>query len=272
VHRSSSRRLAIAVSTAALALGVLPAGAAPTAPDTTVTVTGSTIRVIGGAIEGGVGRAIGTDAADDAVGSGLGVDLAQYTLGFPRKNVVEFGLVLGDVNPATGHAPQGVKFQIDATVGANAVSLTATPMAGSGLTFAAQTCDASSGVNQCTTTPVEGRYEDGTLIWEVTTSGVGTKLGGGTASVNPSATVLGSGLTLNGGLIDTMSASSGTAPTATILVDGTPATAGNLLDSGFDVSATGVASGTHAVGVRLCDGTTAPTACTVVDLGTVTIP
>ncbi len=270
---SLPRRLTIAIATAALAASAIPAGAAPTSTNSpTVTVTGTSVTVEG-TIDGGLTRVIGTDPSDDAVGSGYGVDLAEYTLAFPKKNIVEFGLVLGDANPATGYAPQGVVYNIEATVGTQAVNLTATPTLDGGLTFGAQTCDASSGVNQCTSTPIDGRYEDGTLIWDVPTTGVGTKLAGGTAEVNPSATVgLVGGVTFTGVMIDAMSASvPGTAPTATLLIDGTATGIVGLYDNGYKVSAANLASGDHTVAVLLCDGTKADDACETVDLGSVTV-
>jgi hypothetical protein len=267
------RRLTLAVAVAALAASAIPAGAAPVSTGVpTVTVSGTTVTV-DGKIEGSLTRVIGTDPSGDAVGSGAGVDLSEYTLAFPRKNIVEFGVALGDANPATGYAPQGVVYAIQATIGTQAINLTATPTLDSGLRFGAQTCDASSGVNQCTTTPIEGRYEDGSLIWPVPTTGVGTKISGGTVQVNPSATVgLVGGITFNGGLIDTMLASvSGAAPTATLLIDGATAGAAGLHDAGYSVSATDLSSGSHTVAIRLCDGTNGAEACSTIDLGTVDV-
>jgi hypothetical protein len=272
VRRHLPRRLTIALASAALAVSAIPAAAAPAAGDNPkVTVSGRSVTV-NGTITGSLKRVIGTDATGDARGSGLGVDLSSYTLAFPRRNVVEFGVALADPNAVTGYAPQGVVYDIQAVVGTQTLNLTATPTLDSGLQFGAQTCEAGTGVSQCTTSAIEGRYENGSLIWQVPLTGVGSAIDGGTVSVNPSATIgLVGGLTINGGLIDTMAASdSGTAPTATILIGGAPAGSASLHDAGYTVTASGLSSGTHAVAVRLCDGTSAD-ACSTVALGTVDI-
>lgn len=266
--------------TGAAAFAAASIAAAPTTDTVTTTVVGDTVTVAGTLADGLGPVVIGTDPGDDAVGSGYGHDLSEYAVSFPEDRSIAFHLTIADPNPATGHAPHGSVFEIVPTVDGTARELTATATADGGLQFGSQTCavNPDTGVNECSTSPVEGSYEDGVLTWIVPTSATpGGQVNGGKADVNLLiGTGTTGGVTLVNGPIDTMGINAiAQLPTAELLIDGTVAGTAGLSDAGFEVSAAGLSAGDHTAALRLCSGafdvrTNSPVECTDVDLGTVT--
>lgn len=275
---SRTRPALAALATAALAAAAI--AAAPTADTTDVTVAGDAITVTGTLAEGLAPVVIGTDAGDDAVGSGYGHDLSEYAVSFPEANRIAFHLTIADPNPVTGHAVHGSVFEITPVVDGTQREFTATTTADGGIEFGAQTCavNPDTGVNECSTSPVDGSYADGVLTWSVpTTAAPGGSISGTRADVNlllgTSAT---GGVTLVNGPIDTMGINAlARVPSADLLVDGVVASTARLSDAGYTVSASGLAAGDHALAVQLCSGAAdfggSATECTTVDLGIVTI-
>lgn len=267
-----------ALATTALAATVV--AAAPAADTADVTVNGDTVTVAGTLAEPLGPVVIGTDPGNDAVASGYGHDLVEYAVSFPEPNRIAFHLTISDPNAATGHSPHGSVFEIVPTVGGTQRELTATATADGGLRFGSQTCavNPDTGINECSTSPVEGSYADGVLTWSVpTTAAAGGQINGTKADVN---VLLGTGATggaiLVNGPIDTMGINAlARVPSAELLIDGEVVGTARLNDTGYQVSASGLAAGEHAVAVRLCSGVAdfggSPTECTTVELGTVTI-
>lgn len=273
-----SRPLLVLTGAAVLATASL---AAVSNTDTTdVTVEGDTVTVAGTLAEGLGAVVIGTDPGDDAVGSGYGHDLAEYAVSFPNAGRIAFHLTIADPNPVTGHGPHGSVFEIVPTVDGTTRELTATATADGGLQFGSQTCavNPDTGVNECSTSPVDGSYEDGVLTWDVPSSATPAgQINGGRADVN---VLIGTGATggviLVNGPIDTMGINAlAQVPTAELLLDGEVAGTAPLSDAGYEVSAAGLTAGDHAASLRLCSGATdvagTATECTDVDLGTITI-
>lgn len=266
--------------TGAAVLAAASLAAAPNIDTTDVTVDGDTVTVSGTLAEGLGTAVIGTDAGNDAVASGYGHDLAEYAVSFPAEGRIAFHLTISDPNPATGHGPHGSVFEITPTVDGTAMELTATASADRGLVFGSQTCQVNpdTGVNECSTSPVDGSYEDGVLTWDVPTSATpGGQVNGTRADVN---LLIGTGTTggavLVNGPIDTMGINAlAQMPTAELLIDGEVAGTAPLSDAGYEVSAAGLTAGDHTAALRLCSGAvdfqSNATECTDVDLGTITI-
>lgn len=275
LHRSL---LALAAATVLAAASI---AAAPNADTITTTVDGDTVTVAGTLAEDLGPVVIGTDPGDDAIGSGYGHDISEYAVSFPEEGSVAFHLTIADPNPVTGHGPHGSVFEILPTIDGTSRELTAAATADGGLRFGSQTCavNPDTGVNECSTSPVDGSYEDGVLTWVVPTSAApGGQVNGGKADVNLLiGTATTGGATLVNGPIDTMAINAiAQLPTAELLIDGVAAGIAALSDAGFEVSASGLAAGDHNVALRLCSGafdvsTDTPTECTDVDLGTIAV-
>lgn len=275
--KRSFRSLLAATGVAALAVAAV--AASPTSDGATVTVDGSTVAVVGTLAEDLGTILIGTDAPDDAVGSGLGFDLAEYSVSFPESGTVAMHVTLGDANPATGYFPQGFAVEITPTIGTDALELTATATLDGGLVFAAQTCavNADTGVNECSSSPIDGSYADGVLTWNVSTSALpDAAINGGVAHSNYSvSTGATGGVTFVNGLLDDMGIIDFAAiPSASLLLDGESVATSRLSNDGYALSAD-AAPGTYAASVVLCGGdadfTPAPEDCTTVDLGDITV-
>ena len=272
------RSLLALVGAAALATASI--AAAPTADTTEVAVDGDTVTVTGTLADPLGPMVIGTDPADDAIGSGLGVDVSEYAVSVPDADTIAFHVTLGDANPATGYFPQGTALEIAPTIGDDAVELTAVATLDGGLEFGAQECapDPDTGVNSCTTTPVEGSYEDGVVTWLLpSTLTPGAPVNGTYVHVNYHVgTGATGGVTFVNGLLDEMGISAyAQVPTAELLVDGQVAGTAVLSDAGYEVTATGLAVGEHTLAVRLCSAAVnfdfTPTECTDVELAPITV-
>ncbi len=273
-----SLRTLLAASGAA-ALAVAAVAASPVADGTTVTVDGSTIAVEGTLAEE-LGRIhIGSDAPDDATGSGLGFDLAEYHVSFPEQGVVALEVTLGDANPATGYFPQGFAVEITPTIGTESMELTATATLDGGLEFGAQSCtpNPDTGVNECSSSPIDGSYADGVLTWAVATSALpDAGINGGVAHSNYSvSTGASGGVTFVNGLLDDMSIMDFAAiPSASLLLDGESVASSRLSNDGFALTVEADA-GTYAASLVLCGGdadfSQVAEDCTTIDLGDVTV-
>lgn len=265
---------------AATALAVGLVAAAPTADSNEVTVDGDSVTVAGTLADALDTVVIGTDPADDATGSGLGVDVSEYAVSFPEAGTLALHVTLGDANPATGYFPQGAALEVAPVIDGELVELTVNATADGGLRFGAQECavNPDTGVNECTVTPVEGSYADGVMTWLLPTSATpGGGINGQYVHSNYYAgTAATGGVTFVNGLLDDMGISGFAAlPSATLLVDGEAVGTAALSDAGYSVSAAGLTAGEHQLAVQLCSGEAdfdgTQTACTDVDLGTVTI-
>lgn len=277
------RGLIAAAGVSALALAAV--AASPSFEWISIGVHGDTIEVTGGFAEDLAPILIGTDANGDALTTGLGMDVVEYAVSFPDATTVAFHVALGDANPATGYFPQGTAFEIAPSIGDTSVELTAVASVTSeaingGLRFGAQTCEVNpdTGVNECSTTPIEGEYADGVVTWFYDVAAVpNTSINGNHVHVNYSVGTFGTpSLTFTGGLIDDMAIMDFAAmPSATLLVDGAVAGVAGASSEGFAVSASGLADGEHAVSLQVCSGAAdfngTPEDCTVVDFGTITI-
>lgn len=267
---SRTRTVLAGLATAALAATAV--AAAPAADTTEVSVAGDTVTVTGTLAEALPEVVVGTDAPDDATGSGAGVDIAELRVGFPEVGKLDLSIALADANPATGHAPIAVQYSVGPTIGSTSLELIANadPASG-GLEYGSQTCVAGTGTQECTSSPVEGRFEDGVITWTVPTAALpGAAINMGTAEVNPQ---LGSPqaatLTFTGGLLDSagVNVAVPNIPSATLLVDGVEAAEVRLGNAGFTLTAAGLSAGEHTLALELCDGTE----CSVTDLAPVTI-
>lgn len=265
------KRLLSLLAAAALAGSII--AAAPSADSTQVEVDGDTVTVTGTLAEELPTVVVGTDAADDAVGSGTGVDIAELRVGFPEAGKVDLSIALGDANPGTGHAPSSVQYSVAPTIAGTTLELIANadPVAG-GLEYGSQTCtEGPGGQNTCESSPVEGSYADGVITWTVPTSGLpGAQVNMGNAEVNPQlGNPNAATLTFTGGVLDVAGTNVAvpTIPSATLLVDGVEAGVARLGNAGFEVSASGLTAGEHTLALELCDGTE----CSTVDLDPITV-
>lgn len=274
-----SRTLPAALAVAALAGAAV--AAAPTAATTDVLVdSAGNVRVVGTLAEPLSTVTIGVDAPDDALGSGTGVDVSEYAVSFPTASTLALHVTLGDANPATGYMPQGLSIEIAPVIDGDLTELTVNSTVDAGLRFGAQSCavNPDTGVNECSTTPVEGSYEDGTLTWLLP------------IAEKPGATINGQyvhsnyyvgtgatgGVTFVNGLLDDMTINAfAVLPEATLLVDGEVADTSPLSDAGYALDAAGLAPGEHTLSVELCGGTADidgnATECTTIDLDPITV-
>ncbi len=275
---SRSRTLPAAIATAALALGAV--AAAPKADTTDVTVADDTVSVVGTLADPLGTVVIGTDPADDATGSGAGVDVSEYAVSFPDATTLALHVTLGDANPATGYLPQGLAIEITPTIGDELTELTVNSTVDAGLRFGAQTCavNPDTGVNECSVTPVEGSYEDGTLTWLLPIAEApGATINGGYAHSNFYAgTGATGGVTFVNGLLDELTINAfAVLPQATLLVDGEVVDTSPLSDAGYALEAAGLTAGEHTVSVELCSGAADfdgnATECTTLDLDPISV-
>ena len=273
-----SRTLPAAFALTALAVGAV--AAAPSADTTEVTVTDDTVSVVGTLAEPLDTVVIGTDAPDDATGSGTGVDVSEYAVSFPDADTLALHVTLGDANPVTGYMPQGLAIEITPTIDDELTELTVTSTVDAGLRFGAQSCavNPDTGVNECSTTPVEGSYADGVLTWLLPIAEApGATINGGYVHSNYYVgTGATGGVTFVNGLLDDMSINAfAELPEATLLIDGEVADTSPLSDAGYALDAAGLAAGEHTVSVVLCGGAADldgdATECTSLDLDPITI-
>lgn len=273
-----TRTLLPTLAVAGLTIGAL--AAAPLSENPAVTVDGQSVTVTGTLAEPLGRTVIGTDAPDDSTFSGLGADYSEMSVAFPEPGIVAYRTTIGDPNPATGYMPHGARFEVTGVaIGDDTLNLVASANADTGLTVGAQSCapDPDTGVNTCTTTPVEGGYEDGDIIWLLPTAAApGDGVTGATATVKPQGSTGTTGGFFLNVTMDEMSLSAlAQMPTAELLVDGEVAGTNGLSDTGYEVTASQLAAGDHVLALRLCGGAMSfdrtPTECTTLDLGTVTI-
>lgn len=273
-----SRTLPAALATAALAIGAV--AAAPSADTTDVTVTDDAVTVVGTLADPLDTVVIGTDPADDALGSGTGVDVSEYAVSFPEATKLALHVTLGDANPVTGYMPQGMAIEIAPVINGELTELTVTATADAGLRFGAQSCavNPDTGVNECSTTPVEGSYEDGVLTWllpidEAPGATINGQYVQSNFYVGTGAT---GGVTFVNGILDDMGITAfAVLPQATLLVDGLVVDTSPLSDAGYALAAAGLAPGEHTLSVELCGGaanfTGDATECTTVALDPITV-
>lgn len=254
---------------AALAAAAASLAAAPSSTDATATATGDTVTVTGSLAEALAPVVLGTDAVGDALVTETGADLTGLSVSFPAPGKVAAHLAI-DPNPATGFQPYGIQYSTVVDLGSTSLELIANGLP-TGLTFASQTCVEGPASQECTSSPVQGGYANGVLTWTFDLPALpGAPVVSSGAQSNPQANAGGATLTFTGGLYDQLSASAvGRVPSATLLIDGVPTTTG-ALNGTFALSASGVAPGERAVSVELC-GADPEVACTVLDLGTVTV-
>ena len=267
---SVSRPVLALASAAVLAAATL--AAAPASDTTDVTVEGDAVTVTGTLAEDLATITVGTDAPDDATGSGAGVDISELRIGFPEVGKVAVSIALGDANPATGHAPTSVQYKIGPTIGSTTLELIADadPVSG-GLSYGSQTCEAGTGTSECTSSPVEGSFQDGVITWIVPSSALpGASVNAGKAEVNPQlGNTNAATLTFTGGVIDAAATNVAipTIPSATLLIDGEPVDEVRLGNDGYELAASGLAPGEHTLAVELCGGLE----CTTVELDPITV-
>ncbi len=274
---SRSRPLLALVGAVVLAAASL--AAAPNADTTDVTVTGDTVTVAGTFAEGLGEYVIGADAVGDSRFNGLGGDFSGMSVAFPKPSIVQYRVQIGDPNPATGIMPHGFRVDVEGIqIGSTTLDINASSMADTGVTVGTTTCEEGpGGVTNCNTSEVEGGYEDGAIIWNLPVATLpGDTVTGATAIAKLSiSTGTTGGVYLNTAMDEVSINAIGAVPSATLLIDGEPAGAAALSDLGFEVSASGLTAGEHAVSLELCgpaadfDGT--QTECEMLDLGTVTI-
>ncbi len=274
-----SRTLPAALAVAALAGAAIAAAPAADTTDVMVDAAGN-VRVVGTLVQPLDTVVIGVDPADDALGSGSGVDVSEYAVSFPDATTLALHVTLGDANPGTGYLPQGMAIEIAPTIDGELTELTVTATADAGLRFGAQSCavNPDTGVNECSTTPVEGSFEDDTLTWLLP------------IGENPGATINGQyvhsnlyvgtgttgGATFVNGILDDMAINAfAVLPQATLLVDGEVADTSPLSDAGYALDASGLAPGEHTLSVELCAGAADfdgnATECTTIDLDPITV-
>lgn len=273
-----TRTLLPTLTVVALTIGAV--AAAPVSENPTVTIEGQSVTVAGALAEPLGRTVIGTDAPDDSTFSGLGADYSEMSVAFPEPGVVAYRTTIGDPNPATGYMPHGARFEVTGiAIGHETLNLVASANADTGLTVGAQTCapDPDTNVNTCTTTPVDGGYEDGDIVWLLPTGAApGDGVTGATAVIKPQAsTGATGGFFLNVSMDEMQVSSLSQIPTAELLIDGEVAGTSGLADTGYEVTSPALAAGDHVLALRLCGGAVdfgrSPTECTTLDLGTVTI-
>lgn len=268
----------IALAATAVLAGTAIA-AAPTADTTDVAVDGDTVTVTGTFADGLGEYVIGTDAVGDSTFNGLGGDFSGMSVTFPEPGIFQYRVQIGDPNPATGIMPHGLRVDVEGiSVGSTTMDINASSMADTGVTVGTTTCEEGpGGVTNCSTNEVDGGYEDGAIIWNLPVAMLpGDQITGATAIAKLSiSTGTTGGVYLNQAMDEASINALGAVPSATLLIDGEASGAVALSDLGFEVSASGLADGEHTVEVELCgpdaDFDGVPTACEVLDLGTVTV-
>lgn len=253
--------------------------AAPASPDADVTVDGDTVTIAGTLAEAMGEYVIGTDPVGDSTFNGLGGDFSGMSVAFPEPGIVQYRVQIGDPNPATGIMPHGLRVDVEGiTIGSTTLDINASSMADTGVTVGTTTCEEGpGGVTNCSTSAVEGGYEDGAIIWNLPVPTLpGDSVTGATAVAKLSiSTGTTGGVYLNTAMDQVGISALGVVPSATILVDGVAAGSATLTDFGFEVSASDLTDGEHTIALELCgpdaDFSGNATACEVLDLGTVTI-
>lgn len=271
------RPLIALAATAALAGTAI--AAAPTTDTTDVAVDGDTVTVTGTFADGLGEYAIGTDEVGDSTFNGLGGDFSGMSVAFPEPGIFQYRVQIGDPNPATGIMPHGLRVDVEGiSIGSTTMDINASSMADTGVTVGTTTCEEGpGGVTNCSTTEVEGGYEDGAIIWNLPVGMLpGDKVTGATAIAKLSiSTGTTGGVYLNQAMDEASINAIGAVPSATLVIDGEPLGTAVLSDLGFEVAASGLTAGEHTVALELCgpaaDTKGVPTECQVQDLGTVTI-
>jgi hypothetical protein len=200
------RPLRLPLLAAALLLALLVPATAGAEDAVTASLTGARQIATGLEVKGLVDVTLApVEVAKDATGDGTapGTDLLNGTIGMPDPDTLEFRITLADPIPTLGGLPDVIHYHWDLVVDGTAVTLQAqsNSLGGSvidlapavGPRFSQQTCttNATTGQGECTSTPVEGTFDDTGLSWFVPLSsinaGPGSVIRSGEDAINASA-------------------------------------------------------------------------------------